>query len=69
MLYFQKRGCDATISNEFRFQEVKDGKHFLYKYNNILCLGVELGCDATLKLITASDDTQKNRCYFEKLRH
>ena len=72
MLYFQKRGCDATISNEFQFQEDKNGRRFVYKYNNtynnVLCLGVESGCDATLKLITASHDTHDRRCYFEKFR-
>ena len=72
MLYFQKRGCDATISNEFQFQEVEiEGeKKIVYEYNTtnnkVLCLGVDPGCEATLKLITKSDG-QDGRCYFEKL--
>ena len=50
MLYFQKRGCDATISNEFQFEEDDSGRHFMYKSNidNVdRCLGVDPGCDAT----------------------
>ena len=72
MLYFQKRGCDATISNEFQFQEVEIGRaKFVYEYintNNVLCLGVDPGCDATLKLITnTKSHGHDRRCYFEKL--
>ena len=69
MLYFQKRGCDATISNEFQFEEDDSGRHFMYKSNidNVdRCLGVDPGCDATLKLITKSR-RQDRRCHFEKL--
>ena len=73
MLYFQKGGCDATISNEFQFQEVQIGKtKFVYEYNttnNVLCLGVDPGCDATLKLITNTKrHDHDRRCQFEKLR-
>ena len=71
MLYFQKRGCDATISNAFKFQEVElnGPRKFVYQYNTannkVLCLGVDPGCDATLKLITSHG--QDMRCRFDKL--
>ena len=77
MLYFQKRGCDATISNEFQFQEIQyrcqTEKCFVYEYNignTVLCLGVEAGCDPTLKLITPikTRDGHDRRCYFKKKR-
>ena len=76
MLYFQKRGCDATISNEFQFQEIlyyKTEKRFVYEYNignTVLCLGVDAGCDPTLTLITPikTSDGHDRRCYFKKLR-
>ena len=74
-LYLQKRPCDNTVTDEFRFEEeLKNdaGKRlYIYKHtvnSNTMCLGVSSNCnDKTISLI--SSNSNDRRCFFVKRRH